>query len=44
MMRRRAPEGLPILIALDPARRESLTRQIYRAIRDGILAGRGASG
>ena len=40
MTRRRAPQGLPILIALDPARRESLTRQIYRAIRDGILAGR----
>ena len=44
MMRRRGPEGLPILIALDPTRRDSLTRQIYRAIRDGILAGRLAAG
>src|SRR5688572_10946605 len=40
MTRRRAPEGLPILIALDQNGRESLTRQIYRAVRDGILAGR----
>jgi GntR family transcriptional regulator/MocR family aminotransferase len=40
MTRRRGPEGIPILIALDPKSRDSLTRQIYRAIRDGILAGR----
>ena len=40
MTRRRAPEGIPILIALDPKASESLSRQIYRALRDGILAGR----
>jgi GntR family transcriptional regulator/MocR family aminotransferase len=37
---RRGPEGIPILIALDPKSSDSLTRQIYRALRDGILAGR----
>jgi GntR family transcriptional regulator/MocR family aminotransferase len=40
MTRRRAPEGIPVLIALDPRTRDSLARQIYRALRDGILAGR----
>ena len=40
MARHRGPEGIPILIALDPKARDSLTRQIYRALRDGILAGR----
>src|SRR5215204_2805819 len=40
MTRRRAPDGIPILIALDPTARDSLSRQIYRALRDGILAGR----
>jgi GntR family transcriptional regulator / MocR family aminotransferase len=40
MTRRRAPDGIPVLIALDPAASESLSRQIYRALRDGILAGR----
>jgi GntR family transcriptional regulator / MocR family aminotransferase len=39
-MHRRSPEGIPILIALDPKSSASLTRQIYRALRDGILAGR----
>ena len=42
--RRRSPEGIPILIALDPKSSDSLTRQIYRALRDGILAGRLAGG
>jgi GntR family transcriptional regulator/MocR family aminotransferase len=37
---RRSPEGIPVLIALDPKSSDSLTRQIYRALRDGILAGR----
>ena len=40
MTRRRAPEGIPVLIALDPKASDSLSRQIYRALRDGILAGR----
>jgi GntR family transcriptional regulator/MocR family aminotransferase len=40
MTRRRAPEGIPILIALDTKASGSLSRQIYRALRDGILAGR----
>ena len=40
MTRRRGPEGIPILIVLDPRSSESLTRQIYRTLRDGILAGR----
>ena len=40
MTRRRAPEGIPVLIALDPRSSEPLSRQIYRALRDGILAGR----
>src|SRR5262245_33350391 len=44
MTRRRAPEGFPILIALDPKASESLARQIYRTLRDGILAGRLAAG
>jgi GntR family transcriptional regulator/MocR family aminotransferase len=44
MTRRRGPEGIPILIALDPRSSDSLTRQIYRALRDGILAGRLVSG
>ena len=44
MTRRRAPEGIPVLIALDPKARDSLSRQIYRALRDGILAGRLAGG
>ena len=44
MTRRRAPEGIPILIALDPKAGESLSRQIYRSLRDGILAGRLAAG
>src|SRR5262245_9055384 len=44
MTRRRAPEGFPILIALDPNASESLARQIYRTLRDGILAGRLAAG
>ena len=33
-----------MLIALDPSANESLSRQIYRALRDGILAGRLAGG
>ena len=33
-----------MLIALDPGASESLSRQIYRALRDGILAGRLAGG
>jgi GntR family transcriptional regulator/MocR family aminotransferase len=40
MTRRRAPEGIPVLIVLDPKASDSLSRQIYRALRDGILAGR----
>jgi GntR family transcriptional regulator/MocR family aminotransferase len=40
MTRRRAPEGIPVLIALDPRSSDPLSRQIYRALRDGILAGR----
>jgi GntR family transcriptional regulator/MocR family aminotransferase len=44
MTRRRAPEGIPVLIALDPAAPDPLSRQIYRAVRDGILAGRLAAG
>src|SRR3982751_5968779 len=40
MTRRRAPEGIPILIALDTKGSGSLSRQIYRTLRDGILAGR----
>ena len=44
MTRRRAPEGIPVLIALDPAVPDPLSRQIYRALRDGILAGRLAAG
>ena len=40
MTRRRAPEGIPVLIALDPGARDTLSRQIYRVLRDGILAGR----
>jgi GntR family transcriptional regulator/MocR family aminotransferase len=44
MSRRRAPEGIPVLIALDPKASDSLSRQIYRALRDGILAGRLAGG
>jgi len=44
MTRRRAPEGIPVLIALDARARDSLSRQIYRALRDGILAGRLAGG
>ena len=40
MTRRRSPEGIPVLIALDPSASDSLSRQIYRALRDGILAGR----
>ena len=44
MTRRRAPEGIPVLIALDPKASESLSRQIYRSLRDGILAGRLVSG
>ncbi len=40
MTRRRAPEGIPVLIALDPRASDPLSRQIYRALRDGILAGR----
>ena len=44
MTRRRAPEGIPILIALDPKAGESLSRQIYRSLRDGILAGRLVAG
>ena len=40
MTRRRAPEGIPVLIALDTKASGSLSRQIYRALRDGILAGR----
>jgi GntR family transcriptional regulator/MocR family aminotransferase len=44
MTHRRSPEGIPILIALDPKSSDSLTRQIYRALRDGILAGRLAGG
>ena len=44
MTRRRAPEGIPVLIALDPKASESLSRQIYRSLRDGILAGRLAGG
>ena len=44
MTRRRAPEGIPVLIALDPKASDSLSRQIYRSLRDGILAGRLAAG
>jgi GntR family transcriptional regulator/MocR family aminotransferase len=44
MTRRRAPEGIPILIALDTKASGSLSRQIYRTLRDGILAGRLAGG
>ena len=44
MTRRRAPEGIPVLISLDPNASDSLSRQIYRALRDGILAGRLAGG
>jgi GntR family transcriptional regulator/MocR family aminotransferase len=44
MTRRRAPDGIPILIALDPKASESLARQIYRVLRDGILGGRLAGG
>lgn len=40
MTRRRGPEGIPVLIALDPKASDPLSRQIYRALRDGILAGR----
>ena len=40
MTRRRAPEGIPVLIPLDPKSSDALSRQIYRALRDGILAGR----
>ena len=40
MTRRRGPEGIPVLIALDPRSSDPLSRQIYRALRDGILAGR----
>src|SRR5690349_22839051 len=40
MTRRRAPQGIPVLIPLDPKSNDSLSRQIYRALRDGILAGR----
>ncbi|HUQ81787.1 MAG TPA: PLP-dependent aminotransferase family protein [Gemmatimonadaceae bacterium] len=44
MTRRRAPEGFAVLVALDPSASESLSRQIYRALRDGILAGRLSAG
>ncbi len=44
MTRRRAPEGIPVLIALDSSSSDPLTRQIYRALRDGILTGRLARG
>ena len=44
MTRRRSPEGIPVLIELDPKATDSLSRQIYRALRDGILAGRLAPG
>lgn len=40
MTRRRAPQGIPVLIPLDSKSKEALSRQIYRALRDGILAGR----
>jgi len=40
MTRRRAPDGIPVLIALDPRASDPLARQVYRALRDGILAGR----
>ena len=40
MTRRRAPEGIPVLIAVDARSSDPLSRQIYRALRDGILAGR----
>ena len=33
-----------MLVALDPGAADSLSRQIYRALRDGILAGRLAGG
>jgi GntR family transcriptional regulator/MocR family aminotransferase len=44
MTQRRAPDGIPVLIALDPGAKDTLSRQIYRALRDGILAGRLAGG
>jgi GntR family transcriptional regulator/MocR family aminotransferase len=44
MTRRRAPQGIPVLIPLDPKSSDALSRQIYRALRDGILAGRLAPG
>jgi GntR family transcriptional regulator/MocR family aminotransferase len=44
MTRRRAPQGIPVLIPLDPKSNDALSRQIYRALRDGILAGRLAPG
>jgi GntR family transcriptional regulator/MocR family aminotransferase len=31
---------MPVLIALDPSAKDTLSRQIYRALRDGILVGR----
>lgn len=41
---RRPPEGLPLLIALDPQSSEPLFRQLYRSLRDAILDGRLAPG
>jgi GntR family transcriptional regulator/MocR family aminotransferase len=41
---RRVADAAPLLGALDSTSREPLHRQIYESIRDGILAGRFASG
>ena len=41
---RRPPAGLPILVPLDPDAPEPLFRQLYRAVRDAIVAGRLARG
>lgn len=41
---RRPPEGLPLLIALEPGSGEPLFRQVYRFLRDAILDGRLAPG
>jgi GntR family transcriptional regulator/MocR family aminotransferase len=41
---RRAPQGLPLLVALDDDAREPLFRQLYRHLRSAILDGRLAPG
>jgi GntR family transcriptional regulator/MocR family aminotransferase len=42
--RTRVADATPLLVPLDPARREPLHRQIYDGLRAGILSGRFAAG